>query len=64
MQTRQGNSRRSRLSLETLAVETFEAGKGEKLSLMPPTTHFTGVDSTCPCCSENFTCPCSFPCAA
>ncbi|HEV7590970.1 MAG TPA: hypothetical protein VGO40_22855 [Longimicrobium sp.] len=64
MQSMQGKTRSSRLSLDSLLVETFEAGKGELMALMPPTTHFTGRDSTCPCCSDNFTCPCSFPCAA
>jgi hypothetical protein len=63
MQRIQGNSRPSRLSLDSLRVETFEAGKGELLAMAPP-THFTGFDSTCPCCSDNFTCPCSFPCVA
>ena len=59
MKTRNGSAK-ERLSLEALNVETFEAGSAELPVFI--VTHATGIDSTCPCCSENFTCPCSFPC--
>jgi len=44
---------RTRLSLDTLRVETFEAGKAD-FAIRP--TLFTGIDSTCPCCSDGFPC--------
>ena len=47
--------RRTRLVIDTLRVETFEAGAATIAEMAPP-THFTGIDSTCPCCSDGFTC--------
>ena len=58
MQMVQNTPRKSRLALDALAVESFEAGK---VQLVAPPTLFTGRDSTCPCCSDPFTCPCSYP---
>ncbi|HSU15012.1 hypothetical protein [Longimicrobium sp.] len=49
---------KQRLSVDALRVETFEAG--EAMVIAPPTIN-TGRDSTCACCSDPFTCPCSYP---
>jgi len=55
--------RSQRLALEALQVETFEVGQAELPSFGP--THVTGIDSTCPCCSEGFTCGTKpLPCTA
>jgi hypothetical protein len=46
---------RTKLDVEALSVETFEAGTGAAAGAVP--TLFTGIDSTCPCCGETpFTC--------
>jgi len=58
MQVMRNTPLKSRLALDMLAVETFEAGKAELIA--PPTIN-TGRDSTCACCSDPFTCPCSYP---
>jgi hypothetical protein len=40
---------RTRLALDSLCVETFEAGKLE-IPDVEARTVVTGIDSTCPCC--------------
>jgi hypothetical protein len=66
MKTLERKASRKRLSLDTLAVETFAAQSErvvlEAVAFTETNCHFTGRDSTCPCCSDPFTCPCSFPC--
>jgi hypothetical protein len=53
MATLQQATRKERLALDTLRVETFEVGVVEWI---PKPTFATGIDSTCPCCSEGFPC--------
>jgi len=47
---------RRKLQIDELSVDTFEAGALPSLYEAYPTI-FTGVDSTCPCCEQTFTCP-------
>ena len=59
---------KQRLLTESLVVESFEPANPEgarefMMTFRPCDTNHgpTGIDSTCQCCSDPFTCPCSYP---
>ena len=59
--------KRKRLEIESLGVDSFPAESSHTATirqemmvgvLTRTNCPLTGVDSTCPCCSDPFTCPC------